>query len=125
MIVSRLKRVPIRRVWKKEQKDFTPWLKENIDILEEALNMKLSVIEREVGEHFKADLLAEGSNGDYVVIENQFGKSDHDHLGKLITYLTNLEAKNIDEAKREVKHLLSLVKERKYSYLISLLEEIR
>ena len=93
MIVSRLKRVSIRRVWKNEQKDFTPWLKENIDILEEALNMKLSVIEREVGEHFKADLLAEGPNGDYVVIENQFGKSDHDHLGKLITYLTNLEAK--------------------------------
>lgn len=35
------------------------------------------------------------------------------------------KAKNIDEAKREVKHLLSLVKERKYSYLISLLEEIK
>jgi hypothetical protein len=53
------------------------------------------VVDREadVGEHFRADLLAEGSNGDYVVIENQFGRSDHDHFGKLITYLTGLEAK--------------------------------
>lgn len=49
--------------------------------------------EADVGEHFRADLLAEGSNGDYVVIENQFGRSDHDHFGKLITYLTGLEAK--------------------------------
>ncbi len=46
-----------------------------------------------MGEYFEVDLLAEGPNGDYVVIENQFGKSDHDHLGKLVTYLTNYEAK--------------------------------
>jgi hypothetical protein len=95
MPVSRLKRVPIREVWRNEEKDFTPWLEKNIDILAETLGIELSVVEREadVGEHFEADLLAEGPNGDYVVIENQFGKSDHDHLGKLITYLTNLEAK--------------------------------
>jgi len=95
MVVSRLKRVPVRYVWKREEKDFTPWLAKNIDILGETLGVELSVVEREadVGEHFEADLLAEGANGDYVVIENQFGKSDHDHLGKVITYFTNLEAK--------------------------------
>jgi hypothetical protein len=95
MVVSRLKRVPVRHVWRNEERDFTPWLKENIDILAEALGMELSVVEREakVGEYFEVDLLAEGPNGDYVVIENQFGKSDHDHLGKLVTYLTNYEAK--------------------------------
>lgn len=42
---------------------------------------------------FAADLLAEGTDGDSVVIENQFGKSDHDHLGKILTYLVNLNAK--------------------------------
>jgi hypothetical protein len=95
MSVSRLKRVPVRHVWRNEEKDFTPWLKENIDVLAEALGIDLSAVEREakVGDYFEVDLLAEGSNGDYVVIENQFGKSDHDHLGKLITYLTNYEAK--------------------------------
>lgn len=95
MNVSKLQRIPVRHVWRNEEKDFTPWLEKNIDVLAEALGMDLSVVDREadVGEHFRADLLAEGPNGDYVVIENQFGKSDHDHFGKLITYLTGLEAK--------------------------------
>jgi hypothetical protein len=95
MSISRLKRIPIREVWKNEEKDFTPWLEKNIDVLGETLGMSLSVVEREraVGKFFEADILAEDQNGDYVVIENQFGESDHDHLGKLLTYLTNLEAK--------------------------------
>ncbi|MBS7648002.1 MAG: DUF4268 domain-containing protein [Archaeoglobaceae archaeon] len=93
--VGRIKRIPVRHVWRNEEKDFTPWLKENIDLLGEVLGMELSAVDKEVdvGEHYEADLLAEGPDGDYVVIENQFGRSDHDHLGKLITYLTNLEAK--------------------------------
>ncbi|MHA1832422.1 MAG: hypothetical protein ACTSV7_00395 [Candidatus Baldrarchaeia archaeon] len=95
MTISRLKRIPIRDVWKNEEREFTPWLKENIDLLGETLGMELSASEQEakVGKHFEADLLAEGPNGDLVVIENQFGKSDHDHLGKLLTYSTNLEVK--------------------------------
>ena len=47
MVVSRLKRVPVRHVWRNEGRDFTPWLKDNIDILAEALGMELSVVERE------------------------------------------------------------------------------
>lgn len=84
----------IRKVWKREEKDFTPWLAENIDVLAERLNIDLSVIERErkTGP-FEADLFAEDSESNPVIIETQFGKSDHDHLGKLLTYSTNLEAK--------------------------------
>ncbi|MGB9756331.1 MAG: DUF4268 domain-containing protein [Candidatus Bathyarchaeales archaeon] len=95
MAVSKLNRVPVRQVWKNEEKDFTPWLAKNIEILGETLGMPLSVVEKEtdVGESFEADILAEGKDGIPVVIENQFGKTDHDHLGKLITYSTNLEAK--------------------------------
>lgn len=94
MRVSRLRSVPIRDVWGNEEKHFTPWLEKNIDILEETLGLGLSVVEREkdVGETLKADLLAKSQNG-LVVIENQFGRSDHDHMGKLITYAGNLEAK--------------------------------
>ncbi|MEN3061248.1 MAG: DUF4268 domain-containing protein [Candidatus Methanosuratincola petrocarbonis] len=95
MPISKLKRVPLRNVWKNEEKDFTPWLQEDLDVLSETLGLELSFLEREatVGKTFEADLLAEGPAGDLVVIENQFGKSDHDHLGKILTYLVNLSAK--------------------------------
>jgi hypothetical protein len=93
LAVDRLDRIPVRDVWKDEDVDFTPWLRENIEILGEKLDMELSVADREtaIGD-FEADILAEDSEGNLVVIENQFGKSDHDHLGKLLTYLTNLDA---------------------------------
>lgn len=95
MKIGRLEAVPIREVWRREERDFTGWLVENIDFLSEALGINLSVVEREarVGGHLEADILAEDPDGNYVVIENQFGKSDHDHLGKLLTYLTGLNAK--------------------------------
>lgn len=82
-------------MWRNEEKDFTPWLQKNLDVLGETVGMDLSPLEREaaVGKVFEADLLAEGPDGDLVVIENQFGKSDHDHLGKILTYLVNLDAK--------------------------------
>jgi len=93
MNVSRLEPVPLREVWHREEKDFTPWLEENIDILSEAIGIPLSVVEREKkAGAFEADILAE-SDSDLVVIECQFGKSDHDHLGKILTYLTQLDAK--------------------------------
>jgi hypothetical protein len=95
MQISRLKRVPIRRVWVNEEKDFTPWLLGHLDTLSEVLEMELSPVDKEVsvGNTFEADLIAEGPDGGLVVIENQFGKSDHDHLGKVLTYLVNLNAK--------------------------------
>lgn len=96
MNVSRLKRVPLREVWPREEKDLTPWLENNLDILGEALDIALSVVERERrAGTFEADLLAEDADSNPVIIENQFGKSDHDHLGKTITYLTQLNAKTV------------------------------
>ena len=94
MSVSRLRRIDLREVRKDEAADFTPWLQNNLDMLGEELGMKLSAVERntEVGA-FEADIVAEDAEGSSVVIENQFGRSDHDHLGKLLTYATNLEAR--------------------------------
>jgi len=82
--------MPIGRL----ERDFSVWLESNIEVLSEALGVNLSVIQRgkRVGS-FELDLLAEDDTGNIVIIENQLGPTDHDHLGKLLTYLTNLEAK--------------------------------
>jgi len=92
--IGKLERIPLKEVWKHEALEFTKWLEENIDVLNEVLDINLSSAEREQSAgSFSVDLVAEDEAGDLVVIENQIGKSDHDHLGKLITYLTALEAK--------------------------------
>jgi hypothetical protein len=92
--VGKLQRVPLQEVWKHEALEFTPWLAQNIDVLGEALGLSLKVVEVEktVGS-FSLDILAEDAAGESVIIENQIYRTDHDHLGKVLTYLTNLEAK--------------------------------
>lgn len=87
--------VPVRSIWPNEAHDFTPWLADQLPQLAEALELEgLELIEREaaVGA-FSLDLLArEASTGKRVVIENQFGNTDHDHLGKLLTYAAGTDA---------------------------------
>jgi hypothetical protein len=93
-MVGRLQRVSLRDVWKHEALDFSKWLESNLDVLNEITGLDLSDAEREKAcGAFAVDLLAEDGSGNPAVIENQLGKSDHDHLGKLITYLTMLDAK--------------------------------
>ncbi|GAB6275085.1 MAG: hypothetical protein STSR0004_19500 [Peptococcaceae bacterium] len=90
-MVGRLEKVDLRKVWIKEAKDFTTWLENNLDILSKQLGFDLSLLEREKSAGtFSADIFAEEPNGETVVIENQLERTDHDHLGKLITYLSNL-----------------------------------
>ena len=86
----------VRTVWRNEQQDFTPWMaqEENISLLGDALGLELEVENTEVAVGpYSADILAkELGTGRFVVIENQFGKTNHDHLGKLITYGSVLDA---------------------------------
>ena len=92
--IGKLENVSVREVWPKEEHDFTPWLANNIEILSEKLGIDVSNAEREKrAGTFEVDLLAEDGNSEPVIIECQFGKSDHDHLGKILTYLTQLNAK--------------------------------
>ncbi|MBN2103501.1 DUF4268 domain-containing protein [bacterium] len=93
-MISKIERLRIKDIWKNEAYDFTPWLRDNIDTLNEILDTSLSNAESEqrVGS-FSVDLIAEDESGNPIIIENQFGKSDHDHLGKLLTYSSFIEAK--------------------------------
>lgn len=92
--IGRIHQVDVRRVWSHEAHDFTTWLEENIDVLADATGLQLSQVERETSAGaFSVDLVAEDEDGRAVVIENQLEKSDHDHLGKLLTYLVAIQAR--------------------------------
>jgi len=91
--------VDVREIWPNEQQDFTPWLasEKNIARLGAAIGLDLEVENTEVAVGpYSADILAKDTVKDtYVVIENQFGKTNHDHLGKLITYASVLDARAV------------------------------
>jgi hypothetical protein len=92
--IGRLERVPLRQVWRHEAYDFTKWLQENIEVLNEALDLSIVSVDREqAAGAFSVDLVAEDEGGGKIIIENQLEKSNHDHLGKLITYLAAMEAR--------------------------------
>ena len=94
MPIAKLEPVPLRELWKHEALDFTSWLAENLDFVSDVIGIDLSFVEREKSAgDFSVDILAETGEGDLAVIENQLDRTDHDHLGKLITYMSNLGAK--------------------------------
>jgi hypothetical protein len=97
MELGKLKLIAPRKKWEHEARDFTPWLAEHIEELNEALGLELEVENTEVAVGpYSADILAKdiGTNK-YVVIENQLEKTNHDHLGKSITYASVLDASAI------------------------------
>jgi len=97
--------VPMNQIWQHEERDFTPWLAQNIEKLGEALGgLQLEVEQTEVyAGNFQLDILAkEVSNNKVVVIENQIYKTDHKHLGQLITYASYFKAEIIIWVSQEV-----------------------
>ena len=94
--LGRLIKVPVREFWNNEASHFTPWLarEENISLLGDAIKVKLEVDaqEKNVGP-FRADILCKDTATDsWVLIENQLERTDHTHLGQLLTYAAGLEA---------------------------------
>ena len=98
--LGRIERVDLRSVWTSEDRHFTPWLAlpENLEILGEALGIELELEAQEkyVGP-FRADILCKNTaeKDSWVIIENQIEKTDHKHLGQLITYASGLRASTI------------------------------
>lgn len=97
--LSKLNQVELRSVWQHEALDFTQWLAldENLSLLSDELGLDITLIQTEapVG-RYNVDLLCEETNtGQKIIIENQLEITDHDHLGKLITYGSGQDAKYI------------------------------
>lgn len=99
MTIGKLTEVDIRELWAHEQYDFSNWLAkpENIEELNDIVGLTLTDIEKEayVGA-YRCDLVAIDEPTDTkVIIENQLEDSNHDHLGKIITYASGLDAEVI------------------------------
>lgn len=97
--LSKIKQVDLRSVWPHEAGDFTKWLAEedNLSALGEEIGIEIELIETEssVGA-FSADIFAQESiSGRKIVIENQLEDTNHDHLGKIITYAAGKDAQMV------------------------------
>ncbi|MCD6463607.1 MAG: DUF4268 domain-containing protein, partial [Thermotogae bacterium] len=124
-MLGRLQKITVREVWKDEEKDFNPWLeKEGLQLLAQELGLQnVSVKRREVNVGgFYVDLLAQVEDipeqTKLMVIEAQLEKTDHKHLGQLLTYAANLDAayvvwivENTREEHREAIEWLNTIAE--------------
>ena len=100
--LGRLTRVPaLRETWPDEARDFTPWLAqpENLAMLSDLLGLgadglELEAVERLVGP-YRVDILCRRTDddGSWVLIENQLERTDHSHLGQIVTYAAGLDAR--------------------------------
>jgi len=110
--MGKLEKVPLCNVWKNETRDFTAWLESNVDVLSDAIGSPITVVERkkDVGAFALANL-ASDSAGRTVIIESQSERTNHDHLGKLLTYLTNLDVEQKQHYSRSEFNIMRRISE--------------
>jgi hypothetical protein len=105
--IGRLTEVDVRDLWQHEQYDFSNWLakESNLDYLNDILGLTLVEVDKEVYVGpYRCDLVAKDeTSGVTVIIENQLEGTNHDHLGKIITYASGLDAKVIVWIVKEAK----------------------
>ena len=129
-MLGRLEKVDLREVWKHEALNFTNWLarEENINLLSDTIGIDIEIVgtEKSIGS-FNVDMVARDRSTDSkIIIENQLERTDHDHLGKIITYASGYDADTIiwlvkdvrDEHRKAVEWLNSHLDERINIFLI-------
>ncbi len=108
--LARIEKVELRKAWPHEATHFTPWLADNLTELGDALEVELELQETESGVGTRSlDILAMDRDGRPVIIENQLGYTDNDHLSRLLIYAAGKDAKlviwvsgGIDDEHRQV-----------------------
>ena len=97
MELGTIQNISLKALWPGESTHFTPWLAQNLDVLGSKLGMDLELESTETSAgDFSADIVARDlSTNKLVVIENQYGGTDHKHLGQLITYASVLKAGSV------------------------------
>ena len=117
--LGKIKKVDLRKAWSHEATDFTNWLaeEENLRFLSDEIGVDIKLIQTEatVG-RFNVDILAEEENtGNKIVIENQLEPTNHDHLGKIITYASGFDASMViwvvKEAREEHRQAIDWLNE--------------
>jgi hypothetical protein len=96
MDIATLKRWPPTSLWPHEALSFNPWLADHLDVLDDVLHAGWTFTEGKVQQEAGSlwvDVVATTSDGGRACIEAQFGTSNHDHLGKLLTYIAAYDAK--------------------------------
>ena len=125
--LSRLKEVELRDIWPDEAQNFTPWLaeEENLTLLGETLGMELELENQEINVgDFRADILCrDTADGSRVLIENQLERTNHSHLGQILTYAAGLDvhtviwiAKEFREEHRAALDRLNEITDEHYQY---------
>lgn len=106
--IGKLTEVDVRELWKHEQYDFSNWLakEENLEYLNDIIGLTLTDVNKVYVGPYRCDIVAKDeTSGITVIIENQLEGTNHDHLGKIITYASGLNAKVmvwiVKEAKEE------------------------
>ena len=112
--LGRLSPIALRDIWKDEPVNFTRWLAEaeNLALLGETLRMELELEAQEIPVGaFRADILCRDTiDNSRVLIENQLERTDHDHLGKILTYSAGLNVRTVIWIAKEFRdeHLAAL-----------------
>src|SRR3712207_3689875 len=115
--LGRLEEIDIRTLWAHEQYDFSEWIsqEDNIELLNETIGLTLTEIQKEVAVGaYRCDLVAvDETTGIKVIVENQLDSTNHDHLGKIITYASDRKSTRLNSSHANISYAVFCLKKQK------------